>query len=111
MQIGAICHMELMVKVLSPSYVNTYPSGTVYNKTKQTKTLPIARAGAKGEGYIYVLYLDITGPYFQKVLEISKYPQIQKGFILESTYLSTENYRDMGHGMGQRVFAKISSNF
>ena len=31
--------MELMVKVLSPSYVNTYPSGTVYNKTNQTKIL------------------------------------------------------------------------
>ena len=31
--------MELMVKVLSPSYVNTYPSSTVYNKTNQTKIL------------------------------------------------------------------------
>ena len=39
MQIGAICHMELMVKVLSPSYVNTYLSGTVYSKTNQTKIL------------------------------------------------------------------------
>ena len=49
MQIGAICHMELMVKVLSPSYVNTYPSGTVYNKTNQTKILSGYLSQAVGE--------------------------------------------------------------
>lgn len=69
MQIGAICHMELMVKVLSPSYVNTYPSGTVYNKTNQTKILSGYLSQAVGEDLIYHITLVDLRKNFSKSFE------------------------------------------
>ena len=69
MQIGAICHMELMVKVLSPSYVNTYPSGTVYNKTNQAKILSGYLSQAAGEDLIYHIAPVGRRKYFSKSFE------------------------------------------
>ena len=64
--------MELMVKVLSPSYVNTYPSGTVYSKTNQTKIFSGYLSQAVGEDLIYHITLVDLRKTFQKVLKSSR---------------------------------------
>lgn len=69
MQIGAICHMELMVKVLSPSYVNTYPSGTVYNKANQTKILSGYLSQVAGEDLMCQITLVDLRKNFSKSFE------------------------------------------
>lgn len=69
MQIGAICHMELMVKVLSPSYGNTYPSGTVYNKTNQTKIFSGYLSQAVGEDLMCHITLVDLRKNFSKSFE------------------------------------------
>ena len=108
MQIGAICHMELMVKVLSPSYVNTYPSSTVYNKTNQTKILSGYLSQAASEDLIHH-----TTPggrrkkTFQKVLKSYLIFRFTGHCIRKNVVFSVRNCRGMGHGMGQTGFPLI----
>ena len=104
MQIGTICHMEFMVKVLSPLYVNTYPSGTVYNKIKQTKILSGYLSQIAGEDLMYHITPVSRKKTFQKVSKISRIFRSAGHCIRKNVVLSIRNYRGMGHGMGQTDF-------
>ena len=103
--------MELMVKVLSPSYVNTYPSGTVYNKTNQTKILSGYLSQVVGEVINITSHRSVVDFSFQKVLKISRFFGFGGHCILKNPNLSTGCYSIMGQNMGQTVLWDIAVFF
>ena len=111
MQIGAICHMDLMVNVLSPSYVNTYPSGTVYNKTNQTKSLSGYLSQVVGEDLMCHIAPVGRRKNFSKVLKISRFFGFGGHCILKNATLSTGCYPIMGQNMGRTVLWEIAGSF
>ena len=44
-------------------------------------------------------------------MKISRISRLRGLFILKNLILSIVNYRDMGHGMGQRISRKTPLNF
>ena len=103
--------MELMVKVLSPSYVNTYPSGTVYNKTNQTKILSGYLSQVVGEDLMCHITPVGRRFLFSKVLKISRFFGFGEHCILKNPNLSTGCYSIMGQNMGQTVLWEIAVFF
>ena len=53
---------------------------------------------------------SVAEKFFSKVLKISRIFRFGGHCILKNSALSTVNYRDMGHGMGQRISLKIRPN-
>ena len=65
-----------------------------------------------GRGFEHrVQHPEVAEKFFSNVLKISRVFRFSGHCILKNTTLSTVNYRDMGHGMGQQVLDEIASNF